>query len=262
MKKTFTILVFCVTLCMLSCAQGAFEDPSVKFYEANLSYKQGDYHQAAIFYEEILGQGIVGGALYYNLGNSYFKLQQLGKSILNYERAKLFIPRDSDLQANLDYALSLSPQKPVAQEVPFVERIIRSYQDMFTAREMMWISVLFCVVLGIVVIFAEAFRLSFNKRWVVVTFVAVLVFGQVSIWINKSHDLVRTAVILGDTQARFEPKDQATEHFRLIAGEKVFVIRIEGDWAKVKRFDGKIGWINVSAFEKLLSRSISRKGMS
>ncbi len=261
MKRILVALVLCATICSCSFAQGAPEDPSVKFYEANLSYKQGDYQQAAVFYEEILAQGTVGGALYYNLGNSYFKLQQLGKAILNYERAKLFIPRDSDLQANFDYALSLSAQKPLAQEVPFVKRIIRSYQDMFTARETMWLSVLFCVILGIVIICAETLRLVFNQRWVIITFVAVLTLGQMSIWMDKIQDLSKTAVILDNTQARFEPNDQATEHFRLIAGEKVFVIRIEGDWAKVKRFDGKLGWVTVATFEKVIGQRMSREGV-
>ena len=67
------------------------------FKAAGDFYRQGDYKNA-IHSES--------GAVYYNLANSYFKDGQLGKAILNYERAKRLIPRDGDLGANYKFVLS------------------------------------------------------------------------------------------------------------------------------------------------------------
>ena len=77
-----------------------------KFVAAGMAYKDGRYDAAISLYTEILQGGRVSGPLYYNFGNSYFKKGQLGKAALNYERAKKFIPRDSDLKFNWQYIQS------------------------------------------------------------------------------------------------------------------------------------------------------------
>ncbi|HSA31118.1 MAG TPA: tetratricopeptide repeat protein, partial [Candidatus Omnitrophota bacterium] len=84
------------------------EEPSAVFAKANTEYQQGRYEEAGGLYEQILESGQESGALYYNLGNSYFKKGQIGKAILNYERALDFFPRDADLQANYAFARSIT----------------------------------------------------------------------------------------------------------------------------------------------------------
>ncbi len=245
-------MVILSLVCSWAVAQGDLQNPAVKFYEGNLAYKQNNYAQAMTLYEEVLNQGVASGALYYNLGNSYLKTQKMGKAILSYERAKIFIPRDSDLQSNLDYAVSLSKASSPISEISLLKRISHYYQDMFTAREMMWLAAFFCLLLGIAVIGAEMVSLSQWKQWVVIGILAFLALGQGVMWVSKSKDTLKAAVILEDAQARFEPSDQATQHFYLFAGEKIFVVKIEGAWAKIERLDGKLGWVQASSFEKIL----------
>lgn len=254
MKRILIILVMVFgTIWYGTSAQGALGNPSVKFYEGNLSYKQGNYEKAIATYEEVLKEGLASGALYYNLGNSYFKAQQVGKAILSYERARLFIPRDSDVQSNLNYAMSRSRASSTLQEISFLKKILDDYKDLLTSREMMWIVVIFYILLGVALVCAEIFQFSTRTRWLLVIFLVSVTVAQGSLWVSKVQDTSRGAVVLEDTQAKFEPSDQATQHFYLFAGEKIFVLRSEGSWAKIQRLDGKLGWVKVSDMEKVIS---------
>jgi hypothetical protein len=65
------------------------------------------YERALLHYERLVrGDGVQNGRLYYNIANSYFRLGDLGRAILNYKRAALYIPQDENLEANLEYARS------------------------------------------------------------------------------------------------------------------------------------------------------------
>ena len=80
------------------------QSPSDLMEEANTLYEREEYAGAAQQYEALLDQGYADAAVYYNLGNAYFKNDELGRAILNYLRAEELSPRDPDIQANLEFA--------------------------------------------------------------------------------------------------------------------------------------------------------------
>ena len=61
----------------------------------------GDYRESAALLESLLVDGFRNGAVYYNLGNAYFRAGEYGRSIAAYRKAKLYRPRDPYLDANL-----------------------------------------------------------------------------------------------------------------------------------------------------------------
>ncbi|TND08122.1 MAG: hypothetical protein FD123_2516 [Bacteroidetes bacterium] len=75
-----------------------------KFDSANAYYNKKNYKKAAALYEELAGSGEKSAAVYYNLGNAYYRMNNLGLSILNYERALKLAPQDDDIRYNLDMA--------------------------------------------------------------------------------------------------------------------------------------------------------------
>ena len=68
-----------------------------------------DYRESAAVLESILADGFRNGALYYNLGNAYYRAGEYGRAILNYRKAKPYRPRDPYLSANLEQALIAAP---------------------------------------------------------------------------------------------------------------------------------------------------------
>ena len=74
------------------------------FINANKAYTQKNYTLAIQLYNEVLADGYKNADVYYNLGNAYFSLNELGKSILNYERALRLSPGFADAKFNLEFS--------------------------------------------------------------------------------------------------------------------------------------------------------------
>jgi tetratricopeptide (TPR) repeat protein len=68
-----------------------------------------DYRESAALLESLLANGFRNGAVYYNLGNAYFRAGEYGRSIAAYRKAKPYRPRDPYLEANLRQALAIAP---------------------------------------------------------------------------------------------------------------------------------------------------------
>src|SRR6266571_8467857 len=90
-------VLFCTTLAVA-------QEEVLQFEQANQSYRNGDYKKAAQLYEKILDNGYESAALYYDLGNCYFKLENIPATILSYERARRLAPHDEDISYNLRLA--------------------------------------------------------------------------------------------------------------------------------------------------------------
>jgi uncharacterized protein YgiM (DUF1202 family) len=100
MIRALAILIF------ISCSVIATR---ADFESANRLYEKGDYANAATAYEQIVRSGESSPALYFNLGNAYFKNNQTGRAIAAYAQAEALSPRDPDIRANLKFALDAVP---------------------------------------------------------------------------------------------------------------------------------------------------------
>lgn len=241
----------CIWVLAMNClAQNEKFSPSKKFYAAAYYYKEGHYKEAIAAYEEILNNGFESGALYYNLGNSYFKDDQLGKAIVNYERADGLIPRDGDLKSNYDFALSRI-KDDTQRHKPFFWRVMETYNGRLTLDEM----VLFLC--GLYVLLAATFLLKLFLARPLKSITAVMILGGICFLLNslafvikiKNHE--NAAIVIQATEAQFEPTPKATAYFALPEGQKVKILEKEVDYLKVKRPDGKIGWVPEVAVERI-----------
>ena len=78
--------------------------------QGDSAYMQNDYTTAIQIYEQLLENGEA-AEVYYNLGNSYYKTDNIAHAILNYERALILQPDNADIRANLDIARSKTIDK-------------------------------------------------------------------------------------------------------------------------------------------------------
>ena len=132
MYRFIIIIIGCLSLLIglsvYSHAHNTNNQMTALFYKANELFGQGDYDKAEKVYQKILASGFDSGNIYYNLGNTFFKQGRLGKAIVNYERAKRLLPYDSDVRANLKYALSLCNNAVVPLKkfwmISFINKII------------------------------------------------------------------------------------------------------------------------------------------
>jgi hypothetical protein len=103
---------FLACVLLLLCAGGAAHaieaplTPQTQFTEGNAAYEKGDIDGALQIYQGLTRQGFESAALYYNLGNVYYRRGERGKAVLWYERAQNLAPRDTDIAFNLTLAKS------------------------------------------------------------------------------------------------------------------------------------------------------------
>lgn len=214
------------------------------FYQGNVEYKEAKFQAAIDNYLKVLNLGLESGNLYYNLGNSYFKKGELGGAVLNYERALMLIPNDSDLKSNHEYVLSLLNLGQQSFE-NWLEKIANKlFADIsvnFLTVLLSFIYILALLALAGSLIFAQA------KRSIKILFLILpAVFIILAIALNsKIVYLSKGAVVVSkEALVKFEPREEATTYFKLSQGSKVIVLDKTENWYKVKRPDGKIGWMD------------------
>ncbi len=278
MRKLFLVICVVGMLILPLCpsrgeARSAATLPDITklFNEGNSYYSRGKFNEAVKFYEEIISLGYESGPLYYNLGNAYFKSGALGKAILDYRRAERLEPLDADLKSNLEYVLSLVKQKSEAAENNALARLFLSLSASFSMDSIGIIYIALFILLflwaaGFILISSSgipervegsaAERVKNIRRKLVYIGIPVIICFIIAAAVlgSKYYDMAahKEAVIIArNTNCKFEPFDDATTYFTLYEGENVIVASDKGTWAKIKRSDGKQGWIKKDAMELL-----------
>ena len=220
------------------------------FQQAGNYYEMGQYDKAVTEYKNILRDGYDSGPLEYNLGNAYFRIGDLANAILSYERAKRIVPRDADLKANYRFARAEVRGDVLDKRGIWNWRPLKVYSESLTINELILIlSGTYIVVLLIITV-------SFYRPWIlrkfsIVTFLLIISFmGNLYIAWHKTNLVGKEAIVLdSEIQSKFAPIDSATKFFNLYKGMNIIVLGEKSGWYKVKRSDGKIGWIKKEQVE-------------
>jgi tetratricopeptide (TPR) repeat protein len=220
------------------------ESPKTLFFRANSLYTEEHYAEAAAQYEQIAGEGLASGNLYFNLGNAYFKAGDVGRAILNYERARRLIPGDPDLLANLGFARSLAGG---ADEPPLWQRLFFPFAERFASDSLLLVA---SGLYGLLVLFLIGARLLDRagralRTAAVATAVALALLLPSLVYRLATVDLPTYAVVVTKDEAtvRFEPSAAGTQHFQAKPGSVVRVRAERQGWMQVVRPDGRQGWV-------------------
>jgi len=218
------------------------------FDEGNLLYQQQDFQGARDKYLQIEMEGEVSSALYYNLANSHYKLGDMGKAILYYERALRLDPGDDDIQANLKAANQATvDQITPPQEFELARWLIRLLYALSTPSLIKLAMVLYlaaCILLTLGIV-------SRNPRTIRICRLGSIAAGAVLLvtisiagvqWVD-SRNRVEAVVIESELRAMGAPDDGGVELFRIHEGTKVRVDQSTGDWIEIVLVDGKVGWV-------------------
>jgi tetratricopeptide (TPR) repeat protein len=221
------------------------------FFKANQAYKEGRFGEACKAYEKLVKEGHENGHLYYNLGNAWFRLEELGQAILNYERARLFMPRDADLNFNLGYAREQT--KDAVSESRTLVSLIFFWLDSFSLRELFWgFAVLNVLFWGTVLV-----RRVLNADWLYYLFIGLLVFWLIIglsfglKWYQIEND-DRAVILNEEVDVLAGPHSQDTVLFKLHAGTIVSRERTEDGWSLVNLPEKKRGWLKSEDLETIV----------
>jgi len=256
MKKTILLLIFILLLTASGFAgsaapsyQGAESGDSL-FKQANDLYEKGDYAEGIPVYNRILERGINDASLFYNLGNAYFRNNQLGRAILSYRRAARLSPRDGDIRFNLAHARSFVSEE--AEKTPF-DRFLEHLFDFATLNELA-ISV-FIIYLA-TALFIGIYIFTRKKgflRFGIGLAAMLLVFG---LWLYariRSDEIEKRGIVLSPrAEVRNGPGEDYSTGFTVPEGKEVIILEGKGTWYEIGvREKGLKGWIRKEDVEKI-----------
>ncbi|PCH97310.1 MAG: hypothetical protein COB85_02780 [Bacteroidetes bacterium] len=232
----------------------AAQDSKANLDSANAAYSRGDIESSIVLYEAIIEEGYVAAQLFYNLGNAYYKVNEVASAILNFERAKKMDPVDEDIDYNLRLAKLRTVDKIESIPTFFINDITKDLSNKYSvdvwaliAGGSLWLS----AILFAVYMISQTTALRKLFFW---TSLLILVGGLVGIAMaHKKYDSVfqqREGIVFSPSiVVQSAPGDNGNDLFVLHEGTKVLVNEEIGDWSKIKLSDGSIGWLPASTIK-------------
>ena len=215
---------------------------------------RNDYITAIHIYETLL-QGGESAELYYNLGNSYYKTDNLAKAILNYERALLLQPGNPDIRANIEIARA----KTIDKVTPIPEIFFVSWFNSLTAclaiDSWAWVGIsFFILMLACACFFFLTKRVALKKVSFGVGILSLCITLMANLFASSQKDTLlhrdEAIIMQPSVTVRSTPSESGTELFILHEGHKVKIKdNVMQDWKEIAIEDGKIGWIPTAAIE-------------
>lgn len=250
MKQFIIILSLIMTTAFTAVGQND------QFKKANDLYAQGDFERAAGLYQTLVDTGMVSGALYYNLGNAYYKTGQLANAILNFERASLYIPKDKDLEYNLQMAQRMVVDKIDKVDVFFLKRWVSGIGNNLSSDQWTKTGIAAFVLLIIFIGFYTFGRRLVLKQLGFYLAILMLILTSVSFVYagsRKKQITDRTgAIVFNPTvTVKGSPDESGTELFILHEGTKVHVTDSIGEWNEIILGDGSVGWLRKSTIKRI-----------
>lgn len=213
----------------------------------NKAYMEGAYDKAIEEYCAILEGGEYSMELYYNLANTYFKMENIGKAILYYNKALRIAPSQEDVLHNLAIAETRTKDKITAVPEFFLHRWMRVVRNSVSCNAWGALSVLFfALILTFVLLFLLASRLGVRKAGFYGALCSLLLFVATTAFAISSRNDILTkdeAVVMSSAiSVKSSPDRSATDLFVLHEGTKLRIVAEFDEWIEVVIADGKKGW--------------------
>ena len=219
-------------------------------------YSRGNYQQAIRDYEELLKQ-TKSADLYYNLGNAYYRTDNITRAVLAYERALLLSPGDDDIRFNLQMARSKTIDKITPQSEMFFVTWYRALVNITSVdgwADIAVVSMIAALILALVYLFAS--RMLFRKIGFFGGVAMLTLFLLCNLFAWQQHAILteRTGAIIVSSSATLKatPTQQAKDNGVLHEGTRVDIIDdTMRDWKCVRLADGREGWLQSNKIEKI-----------
>ena len=258
-KKQITILMkmrFLFVLALLLGAHSYAQTPDELFSKANDFYKNGQYSKAIQLYLNIEKKGMESDDLFFNLGNSYYKLNKVAPSIYYYEKALKINPINEDASINLTFAKRMT--------VDVIEDLPKTFLQRFSSTVVQKLTYDTWAVFAVLASFLSVFLFllyyfSYSPKQKIfyfnTTIIMVFVMIVTVIFAFSNYNTIqksRSAIIFSlKSEIKNSPSLDGEAVFELHEGTKVSILDELSNWKKIKLTDGKIGWINAADLKEI-----------
>lgn len=224
------------------------QSPKEIWTEANNNYSQANYQAALEGFLKIEKSGYVSSALFYNIGNTYFKMKEVGRSILYYERALKLDPSDKDVINNLQLARDFSLDK--IEEIPdfILKTWMKEVNYSLSSDAWAYLSIISMALLALLLLmfrYGPTPKARKSSFFGAMAALLLIIFSVYFSWSQK-HEYYKkdTAIVMKPVSTvKSSPDNSGNTLFILHEGTKVSLIEEIGQWKRVELTDGRQGWI-------------------
>lgn len=224
--------------------------------EADSAYVHENYQQAINGYEALLKQG-VSADLYYNLGNAYYRTDNITRAIINYERALLLSPGDDDIRFNLQMARSKTIDKITPESEMFFVTWYRSLVNSMSVDA--WahtalVTLAFAIILALLYLFSDRIWLRKTGFFASILLFALFLLSNLFAFQQKRKLTLRTGAVVtaSAVTVKSTPSKNGTDLFILHEGTRIDITdgSMQG-WKQVRMADGRKGWVKTTEIEEI-----------
>jgi len=238
------------------------------FVRGNQLYEAGEFEEAVDVYEETVARGAVAPELFYNLGNAYYKSGNLGRTVLNYERALRLAPRDEDALANLQLVQSMLRDRQFIEEPGTIARTATWLHRRLNSRESLALtSVLYILFVVVAILFVFRDSAVVSRAYPKVSLMspgrflgldktqdfilamatlALLLVAAGSSGYQKYREVSsrRAAVVVQeDVPVYSGPNTESTLQFKIHEGTRISTGETRPGWVQIRLPGDLSGWI-------------------
>ena len=225
---------------------------------ANQLYENGRFAESAQLYEQLVAQEMSSSAIHYNLGNAYYQQGDLGKAILNYNRALALDPRDADIKANLALARAqATDQFGIEAKDDIYSIYTTAVSNNLTLNQTAVLALIFWFVFAIAVIAVRQMEASKLRNYLKVGTAVVGIFFFIATFSlgSRLYEQVNTetaVIVAPEVNITSGPGEQYATQFALHSGAEVELLGERGNWAKLALPGGETtGWLPAEAIEAI-----------
>ena len=248
MRKILTLLLLIVT-----CSLSHFAFAATKA-DDDSAYVQGNYQKAIELYSALLKEG-QSADVYYNIGNAYYRSEEITQAILAYERALLLSPGDADIRFNLLLARTKTIDMMVPQSEFFAVTWYRSLVNQMSVDGWAYTALaLLAMTIVLVLLYLFSSPVWLRKVGFFGGLLSLLFFllANLFAWQQKQTLNHRDGAIIiqSAVPVKSTPATSGTDLFILHEGTKVTVTDdTMQDWKEIRMPDGKVGWVETEQIE-------------
>lgn len=226
------------------------------FSKATAAYNEGDYNTAIENYLAIVEAGQHSNELYFNLGNSYYKLNQVAPSIYYYEKALLLKPNDSEIKNNLVYAQNMTLDAIDTMPETGLSKIYKDITGFLSFDQWSYVAINFMMLFVLLYISFYYLKYASQKRIAFITSILSLCIVAVSlVFAFLQYDDFKTnqpaIVFHNEVKVTTEPNERSKAVFSLHEGTKLNVLENLDGYKKIKIADGQTGWLSSESVKML-----------
>jgi len=255
MKHVISLIIFFVFSFSLS--GNSMKDSAVVYMQqANEAYQSNNFAEAIALYTQVVDLRYESAALYYNLGNAYFKSGDHARALLWLERARRLDPNNEDIIHNISFVQQKLIDKIEHLPELFIVKLWNKCSAFLTGNQWAILSIIACAVFALCLLFILLIRIRWARSVAVflsILALIVIIFSVIFARKESTRRIQHPEGIIMEyvVYVKSTPNEKGSDLFVIHSGLKVGITDQLNEWVEIRLPNGEKGWVQSSQIEEI-----------